>query len=59
MKVILSMEKRMAEERFNTKMEIFTTVNGTKAKSTVLVVILKTKMIDFTKVFGEEGSIVD
>ncbi len=49
----------MAEERFNTKMEIFTTVNGTKAKSTVLVVILKTKMIDFTKVFGEEGSIVD
>jgi hypothetical protein len=59
MKVILSMEKRMVEERFNTKMEMFTMVSGTKGKSMVLVVILKTKMIDFTKVFGEEGNIVD
>jgi hypothetical protein len=59
MKVILSMEKRMVEERSNTKMEMFTTVNGTKAKSTVLVVIFKIRMTDFTKVFGEEGNIVD
>lgn len=53
------MEKRMAEERFNTKMEMFTMVSGIKGKYTVLVVILKTKTIDFSKVFGEEGSIVD
>ena len=49
----------MAEERFNTKMEMFTKVSGTKGKSMALVVILKTKTMDFSKVFGEEGSIVD
>jgi hypothetical protein len=52
------MVKRMDEEKFNMKMEIFTMGNGIKARFMALAAIFNVKMIDFTKDFGREDNTV-